>query len=124
MHVCLVYLVVKTNQLHKAVNVIHGEIFGISKKINIAVFGHGLVGGTLINQILNSRDEIEKRKGFKLNIFAIANSRHVILDKNGVSDNIRKCPVSVVYLVCNNPSMVTPKCITVADGNITNVLTI
>ena len=82
-----VSLVVKTNQLHKAVNVIHGEIFGISKKINIAVFGHGLVGGTLINQILNSRDEIEKRKGIKLNVFAIANSRHVILDRNGVSEN-------------------------------------
>ena len=41
----------------------------------------------------------------------------------GVSDNIRKCPVSVVYLVCNSPSMVTPKCITVADVNITNNLT-
>ena len=35
-----VSLVVKKSQLHKAVNVIHGEIFGISKKINIAIFGH------------------------------------------------------------------------------------
>ncbi|MDI1303564.1 MAG: aspartate kinase, partial [bacterium] len=36
-----VSLVVKKSQLHKALNVIHGEIFGVSKKINIAIFGHG-----------------------------------------------------------------------------------
>ncbi|WP_053992036.1 bifunctional aspartate kinase/homoserine dehydrogenase I [Mangrovimonas sp. TPBH4] len=82
-----VSLVVKKHQLHKAVNVIHGEIFGISKKINIAIFGHGLVGGALINQILKSKDEIEKRKGISLNVFAIANSKQVILDKNGVDEN-------------------------------------
>ncbi|WP_395045859.1 bifunctional aspartate kinase/homoserine dehydrogenase I [Flavobacterium sp.] len=82
-----VSLVVNKSQLHKAVNVIHGEIFGVSKKINIAVFGHGLVGGTLIDQILNSASTIEKRKDVKLNIFAIANSKKIILNKNGVTQN-------------------------------------
>ena len=80
-----VSLVVKKSELHKALNVIHGEIFGVSKKINIAVFGHGLVGGTLINQILESAAAIEKRKDVKLNVFAIANSKKVLLNKNGVS---------------------------------------
>ncbi len=55
-----VSLVVKKGELHKALNVIHGEIFGISKKINLAIFGHGLVGGTLIDQIVSSAKEIEK----------------------------------------------------------------
>ena len=82
-----VSLVVKKNQLHKALNVIHGEIFGISKKINIAIFGHGLVGGALINQILKSKDEIEKRKGINLNVFAIANSRKLLLNKKGVTES-------------------------------------
>ncbi|WP_341216434.1 bifunctional aspartate kinase/homoserine dehydrogenase I [uncultured Wocania sp.] len=82
-----VSLVVKKNQLHKAVNVIHGEVFGISKKINIAIFGHGGVGGALINQILKSKNEIEKRKGINLNVFAIANSRKLILNKKGVNEN-------------------------------------
>ncbi len=82
-----VSLVVKKSQLHKAMNVIHGEIFGISKKINIAIFGHGLVGSALINQILKSKDEIEKRKGINLNIFAIANSKKLILNKKGVTEN-------------------------------------
>ncbi|MEZ7499970.1 bifunctional aspartate kinase/homoserine dehydrogenase I [Flavobacterium sp. Arc3] len=82
-----VSLVVKKSELNKALNVIHGEIFGVAKKINIAIFGHGLVGGTLINQILESAEAIEKRKDVKLNIFAIANSRNVLLNKNGVSAN-------------------------------------
>ena len=80
-----VSLVVKKSELNKALNVIHGEIFGVSKKINIAIFGHGLVGGTLINQILESADAIEKRKDIKLNVFAIANSKKLILNKNGVT---------------------------------------
>lgn len=82
-----VSLVVKKSQLNKALNVIHGEIFGVSKKINIAIFGHGLVGGTLINQILASAENIEKRKDIKLNVFAIANSTKVLLNKNGVTPN-------------------------------------
>ncbi|AUP80060.1 bifunctional aspartate kinase/homoserine dehydrogenase I [Flavivirga eckloniae] len=82
-----VSLVVKKKQLHKAMNVIHGEIFGISKKINIAIFGHGLVGGALINQILKSKDEIERRKGINLNVFVIANSRKLLLNKDGVANN-------------------------------------
>ncbi|WP_142785271.1 bifunctional aspartate kinase/homoserine dehydrogenase I [Changchengzhania lutea] len=82
-----VSLVVKKDQLHKAVNVIHGEVFGISKKINIAIFGHGGVGGALINQILKSKYEIEKRKGINLNVFAIANSKKLILNKKGVNEN-------------------------------------
>ncbi|WP_103072461.1 bifunctional aspartate kinase/homoserine dehydrogenase I [Aquimarina sediminis] len=82
-----VSLVVKKEQLHRALNVIHGEIFEISKKINIAIFGHGLVGGTLIDQILKSSEQIENRKKIDLNIFAVANSRKILLDKNGVDQN-------------------------------------
>ncbi|TXE09749.1 bifunctional aspartate kinase/homoserine dehydrogenase I [Seonamhaeicola algicola] len=82
-----VSLVVKKAQLHKALNVIHGEVFGVSKKINIAIFGHGGVGGALINQILKSKNDIEKRKGINLNVFAIANSKKLLLNKQGVNAN-------------------------------------
>ena len=92
-----VCLVVKKSDLNKAVNVIHGEIFGVSKNINIAVFGKGLVGGTLINQILKSKENIINRKNINLNIFAVANSSKVLLNKNGVSeswaDDLESCSV-------------------------------
>jgi homoserine dehydrogenase len=57
------------------------EIFGVAKKINIAIFGHGLVGGTLINQILESAASIENEKILNSMFFAIANSKKVLLNK-------------------------------------------
>mgnify|MGYP000027953526 CR=1 FL=1 len=84
-----VSLVVKKSDLHKALNVMHGQIFGISKKINLAIFGHGNVGGTLVDQILNSNKNIEERKGIHLNIFALANSKKVLLSKKGVQKTWR-----------------------------------
>ncbi len=80
-----VSLVVKKSELNRSLNVIHGEIFGVSKKINLAIFGHGLVGGTLIDQILTSAENIQKRKDIKLNIFVIANSKKALFNKNGAN---------------------------------------
>ncbi|WP_139959305.1 bifunctional aspartate kinase/homoserine dehydrogenase I [Flavicella sediminum] len=85
-----VCLVIDNKDLHKAVNVIHGEIFGVSKKINIAVFGVGLVGGTLVDQILESKSKILARKGVELNIFAVANSKKVVLNAQGIQNNWKK----------------------------------
>ena len=80
-------LVIKKEQLHKAVNVIHGQIFNIAKKINIAVFGKGLVGKTFINQILENRLSILDRKKVQLNIFSIADSNKLSLYKNEINKN-------------------------------------
>jgi homoserine O-acetyltransferase len=82
-----VSLVVKKEELHKAVNVIHGQIFGVAKKINIAVFGKGLVGGTLIEQIIKSAPLILDRRKIQLNIFAVANSKKVLLSQHGIDEN-------------------------------------
>jgi len=82
-----VCLVVQKSDLNKAANVIHGEIFGVSKNINIAIFGKGLVGSTLIDQIFQSQQNILKRKNINLKIFAVANSKAVLLEKEGISLN-------------------------------------
>ncbi|MGB2129117.1 MAG: bifunctional aspartate kinase/homoserine dehydrogenase I [Flavicella sp.] len=78
-----VCLVLENKDLVKAVNVIHGEIFGVSKKINIAIFGLGLVGGTLVKQIVDNKQRILERKGLELNVFAIANSKKIAYDESG-----------------------------------------
>jgi homoserine O-acetyltransferase len=82
-----VSLVVNKYDLIKALNVMHGQIFGFSKKVNLAIFGHGNVGSTLIDQILKSAKTIAKRKHIDLRVFAIANSKKVVLHSNGVSKN-------------------------------------
>ncbi|MEM9075663.1 MAG: bifunctional aspartate kinase/homoserine dehydrogenase I [Bacteroidota bacterium] len=84
-----VSLVVQKSDLNKALNVIHGQIFGVSKRVNLAVFGHGNVGGTLIDQILKSQEKIESRKGIDFRIFAIANSKKLVLSSKGVDLNWR-----------------------------------
>lgn len=82
-----VSLVVKKEELHKAVNVIHGQVFGVTKKINIAIFGKGLVGGTLIDQIIENTQSVLERRKLQLNVFAVANSKKVLLNKNGATKN-------------------------------------
>ncbi|MCL6268130.1 bifunctional aspartate kinase/homoserine dehydrogenase I [Flagellimonas myxillae] len=84
-----VSLVVHKSDLHKAINVVHGQIFGIAKKVNLAIFGHGNVGGTLIDQILDSQKSIELRKGIDLRIFSVSNSKKALLTTEGASKQWR-----------------------------------
>lgn len=85
-----VSLVVRQEEVKKAVHVIHGQIFGMTKKINLAIFGHGLVGGTLIDQILASASAIAAKKNIVLHIFAIGNSKKVWLNEEGISSDWRQ----------------------------------
>ena len=55
------------------------------KKINIAVFGHGNVGGILIDQIVASQKAISERRDLDLTIFSVANSTSVLLKSEGIS---------------------------------------
>ncbi len=79
-------LVIENNNVNKAVNTIHSQIFGVAKNINIAIFGKGNVGGSLINQILKSQSQILKRKEIRLNIFAVAGTQKILFAKHGVSE--------------------------------------
>tara|TARA_R110000772_G_scaffold170514_2_gene282385 strand:+ start:167 stop:1309 length:1143 start_codon:yes stop_codon:yes gene_type:complete len=60
------------------------------KKINLVIFGHGNVGSKLIDQIVASKEEISKRRDIELNIFALANSKRLILNIDGFDSNWRK----------------------------------
>ena len=80
-----VSVVIHKKDLLKAVNVIHGEIFQISKRINLVIFGRGTVGGTLIEQIFQARADILKRRNINLQIVAIANSNEVVFNHKGIS---------------------------------------
>ena len=80
-------LVVHKTDMIKALNVMHSQIFGISKITNLALFGVGQVGRTLIEQVLASADQIESRKGIHLKIVAIANSKKLLFDPNGIGED-------------------------------------
>lgn len=82
-----VSLVVEKDQFKKALHVIHGQIFGINKTINVAIVGKGTVGSVLIDQIVSARKQIAEKKGIDLNIFAIANSTSVYFKNDGFNEN-------------------------------------
>lgn len=80
-------LIIEKSQFKKALHVIHGQIFGVNKTVNLAIVGKGTVGSVLIDQIIASRIPIAERKNIDLNIFAIANSQSVYFNNNGFDEH-------------------------------------
>ncbi len=82
-----VNIIVTSGQDEKAKNIIEAEIFGKPKTVHLAIIGHGNVGGTLIDQVLESSEEIKRRKKLDLKIVAIANSKKLALNRDGIGNN-------------------------------------
>ncbi|MDO4225068.1 MAG: homoserine dehydrogenase [Bergeyella zoohelcum] len=85
-----VNLVVASNQTDKTKNIIETEIYGKPKVVHLALIGHGNVGGTLVEQILDSAYDILERKRIDLKIIAIANSKNIVLSKGGFGSDWRQ----------------------------------
>ena len=80
-------LVVTSSQDEKAKNIIEAEIFSKPKTVHLAMIGHGKVGSTLINQVLENSEVIRNRKKLDLKIVAVANSRKIAFNKSGFNEN-------------------------------------
>ena len=83
----LCLLVRDDEEREKALKVIHGELFERPKRIHLAVIGHGTVGGAFIGQIIQQREQLIVQKNIDLRIFAIADSRHLLLTAAGADAN-------------------------------------
>lgn len=59
------------------------------KQVNLAIFGHGNVGGKLIEQLQAARRNLSVRRNVSINIFAIANSSKLITAKDGFNADWR-----------------------------------
>ena len=79
----LCLLVRDDEEREKALKVIHGELFERPKRIHLAVIGHGTVGGAFIGQIIQQRELLIAQKNIDLRIFAIADSRRLLLSPSG-----------------------------------------
>ncbi len=85
-----VNLVVSDNQVDKVKNIVETEIFGKVKTVHLVLVGHGNVGSTLIEQILDSSYDIQNRKRIHLKIIAIANSKNIVFNKGGFGSDWRQ----------------------------------
>ncbi len=96
-------VVIKTENLKKALNVIHDGFFlSRYKELHLFIAGTGFVGSSLLGQLLKQNDLLLNEHNLKINLLGVANSRRMIvgdkplpldswrekLDKEGEPSNI------------------------------------
>ena len=79
--------VVSDKNLKKAVNVVHSQVFGVKKRLNVLAFGKGTVGKAFINQLLKNQFQIEERRNISINIVAVIDSKRVLFDSKGIGSD-------------------------------------
>ena len=82
-------LVVDNKNVKKAVNVVHGQVVGAVKTLNLFAFGKGTVGGKLLDQIIETAEEVSKRRNLKINIIGISDSKKVVFNEEGIGKDWR-----------------------------------
>lgn len=92
-------IVVSSSQDGKAKNIIEAEIFSKPKTVHLAIIGHGKVGSTLIDQVLEKAADIRNRKKLDLKIVAVANSRKIAFNKS----DLMKAGKMMFWLQKKNP---------------------
>ena len=80
-------LVVHEQDIKKAVNVVHSQIFGENKVVNLAVIGKGTVGSVFLDQVIENAENLKSRKQIDLNIFALSGQDSILLNAEGLDKN-------------------------------------
>ncbi|MHA6250264.1 bifunctional aspartate kinase/homoserine dehydrogenase I [Pontibacter sp. CAU 1760] len=83
-------LVVDHKSLKKAVNVVHNQVFGAIKTLHLFAFGKGTVGGKLLDQIIETGDEVVKRRNLMIRIVGVADSNKMLFNEDGLGKNWRQ----------------------------------
>jgi len=78
-------VVIGNIDLRKALNTIH-QVFFLSdvKTLNVFIAGTGLIGSTLLEQIKKQFKYLEDEKMLRINIAGLANSRQMVLKREGI----------------------------------------
>ncbi len=78
-------LIIKSEFLRKALNVVHESFFLSEYKVlNLFICGVGTVGGKLIEQINDQYEELKRTAHLKLNVVGIASSKKAIFNREGI----------------------------------------
>lgn len=82
-------LVIDNNDLKKAVNVVHNQVFGAVKTLNLFAFGKGTVGGELLDQIIATNEEMVVKRNLRINIIGVADTQRFVIDEEGLGNDWR-----------------------------------
>ncbi len=77
--------VISTNDVKKAVNVLHEDFFETTyKQVNLFVAGVGNVGSRLLSQLSQQNNYLQKYLRLSIRVVGIANSRKMLFNDNGI----------------------------------------
>ncbi len=83
--------VIEHRQLHKALNVAHEALFDADlRTLNLFMVGTGLIGSTLLKQILQTSHHLLEENHLKINLIGLANSKKMIINENEINLNTWK----------------------------------
>jgi bifunctional aspartokinase / homoserine dehydrogenase 1 len=84
-------VVIKNENLKKALNVIHDGFFlSRYKEMYLFIAGIGLVGSSLLKQLQQQESALLSEHNLKINLIGVTNSKKMILDKKGIPLNTYK----------------------------------
>jgi len=94
--------VVDTDDVTRALRAVHSGFYLSAKTISVGIIGAGVVGGTLLDQILQQQARLAERFGLDLRVRAIARSSRMLLgerriDLNNWRDDLNKSEVAVDF---------------------------
>ena len=77
-------VVISQHNLHKALNTVHEAFFLSEKKtLNVFLVGVGLIGKTLLQQIAQQTEYLQKNRILEISVVGIANSKRKIFSEDG-----------------------------------------
>ncbi|MDP8222427.1 MAG: bifunctional aspartate kinase/homoserine dehydrogenase I [Candidatus Lernaella stagnicola] len=80
-----VSVVVDQQDLHRAVGAVHTR-FGLTSDTHVFLLGKGLIGRTLLQQLLASRERLHRDHGLSLKVVGVAGRSEWLFDPHGLSD--------------------------------------
>ena len=78
------FVINKKDEL-KALNLIHDSFFlSDNRRIHLFIVGVGLIGGTLIDQIIQQKQQLIDQYKIEIQVAGLSNSRKMLMDANGI----------------------------------------
>ena len=80
-------LVFREEEADKALRVVHGQLYGTAKRINLVFFGKGQVGATLLDQLYTEVGSLKEKKQLDFRVVGILNSTKACLLPEGIPEH-------------------------------------
>lgn len=80
--------VIHRTDISKALNALHDEFFlADARTLNVFMVGPGLIGSELLEQVKDQQAYLVEKRQIFINVVAIANSRKMVFDQDGIDLN-------------------------------------